>query len=99
QALQGDFRTRKIPVIFVTAMGEIDDERHGFDVGAVDYITKPVNAAIVEARVRPHLALYDQKRLLADLVEKRTQQLRETRLHIIRALGRAAEYKDEDTGS
>jgi putative two-component system response regulator len=98
QALQGNFRTRRIPVIFVTAMGEVEDERRGFDVGAVDYITKPVSAPIVEARVRTHLALYDQKRLLADLVEKRTEQLRDTRLQIIRTLGRAAEYKDEDTG-
>jgi putative two-component system response regulator len=98
QALQGNFRTRRIPVIFVTAMGEVEDERRGFDVGAVDYITKPVSAPLVEARVRTHLALYDQKRLLTDLVEKRTMQLRDTRLQIIRTLGRAAEYKDEDTG-
>ncbi|MCB1747416.1 MAG: response regulator [Gammaproteobacteria bacterium] len=98
EALQANFRTRRIPVIFVTAMGEVDDERRGFDVGGVDYITKPVSAALVEARVRTHLALYDQKRLLADLVDKRTQQLRETRLQIIQTLGRAAEYKDEDTG-
>lgn len=98
EALQGNFRTHRIPVIFVTAMGEVDDERRGFDVGAVDYITKPVSAPLVEARVRTHLALYDQERLLADLVEKRTAQLRESRLQIIQTLGRAAEYKDEDTG-
>jgi CheY-like chemotaxis protein len=49
--------TRDIPVIFVTAMGEIEDEAKGFDVGGVDYITKPVRAPIVLARVKAHLEL------------------------------------------
>lgn len=49
--------TKKIPVIFVTAMQKIDDEASGFEAGAVDYITKPINAAAVQARVRAHLSL------------------------------------------
>ncbi|CAA7625761.1 putative Bacteriophytochrome (Light-regulated signal transduction histidine kinase) [Candidatus Terasakiella magnetica] len=47
--------TRDIPVIFLTALDSTEDERHGLDLGAVDYITKPIRPAIVEARIRNHL--------------------------------------------
>jgi len=57
RALKADEATKKIPVIFVTAMQKIDDETRGFEAGAVDYITKPINAAVVQARVRAHLSL------------------------------------------
>jgi cyclic di-GMP phosphodiesterase len=96
--LKADFTTRKIPVIFVTAKGEIEDETKGFELGAVDYITKPVSPPIVQARVRTQLALYDQNRLLEEKVRHRTAELNETRLQIIQRLGRAAEYKDNETG-
>lgn len=96
--LKADPRTKKIPVIFVTAMGETKDEIHGFELGAVDYITKPVSPPIVSARVSTQLALYDQKRDLEDMVRERTAKLNETRLEIIRKLGRAAEFKDNETG-
>jgi diguanylate cyclase (GGDEF)-like protein/PAS domain S-box-containing protein len=49
--------TRDIPVIFVTAMDTAEDERFGLDLGAVDYITKPLHPAIVLARVRTQLEL------------------------------------------
>ncbi|MGL5391866.1 MAG: HD domain-containing phosphohydrolase [Shewanella sp.] len=88
----------QIPVIFVTALAEVADETQGFALGAVDYITKPVSAPIVKARVKTHLALYDQKRLLEQQVRERTHELEETRFEIIRHLGRAAEYKDNETG-
>ncbi len=90
--------TRRIPVIFVTAMGEVDDESKGFALGAVDYMTKPVSPPIVHARVRTHLALYDQALQLEDTVQQRTKELNDTRMEIIRRLGRAAEYKDNETG-
>ncbi|BCV33804.1 response regulator [Shewanella algae] len=90
--------TSHIPVIFVTALSEVADETQGFDLGAVDYITKPVSAPIVRARVRNHLGLYDQKRLLEQQVRERTRELEQTRFEIIRRLGRAAEYKDNETG-
>lgn len=54
----------EIPVIFVTAMSETGDEEKGFELGAVDYITKPISAAIVRARVRTHLQLKRQRDLL-----------------------------------
>jgi len=97
--LKTDPLTAAIPVIFVTAKSEVEDEQQGFSLGAVDYITKPVSPPRVLARVRTHLALYDQARHLEALVQERTGQLQETRLEVIRRLGRAAEYKDNETGT
>jgi putative two-component system response regulator len=99
QRLKRNADTRAIPIIFVTAMNEVEDERHGLDIGAVDYITKPVSAAIVLARVKTHLALYDQTRELERMVSLRTSELERTRQQIIRRLGRAAEFKDNETGN
>lgn len=90
---------RRIPVIFVTAMSDAGDEELGLDLGAVDYITKPISPPIVRARVRTHLALYDQTRELERMVQQRTVELLNSRQQIIRRLGRAAEYKDNETGN
>jgi putative two-component system response regulator len=98
QRLKAESSTRKIPVIFVTAMNQVEDEAQGFALGAVDYITKPVSPPIVQARVRTHLALYDQNRELERLVRERTAELRHTRLEIIKRLGRAGEFRDNETG-
>ncbi|EPG75612.1 response regulator receiver domain protein [Leptospira fainei serovar Hurstbridge str. BUT 6] len=84
--LRKDPRSSRIPIIFVTAMVDEEDEAGGFEVGAVDYITKPISPSIVRARVRTHLSLV------------RNEELRETRLQIIQRLGLAAEYKDNETG-
>ncbi|MFC0170507.1 two-component system response regulator [Pseudoduganella danionis] len=78
--------TSKIPVIFVTALSDADDEATGFEAGAVDYISKPVSPAVVKARVKTHLSLV------------RAEELEKTRLQIIHKLGKAAEYKDNETG-
>jgi len=86
QQLKNDPATREIPVIFVTALADTEDEAKGFEVGAVDYITKPVSPAIVKARVRTHLSLV------------RVDELKRTRLEIVQRLGLAAEYKDNETG-
>jgi class 3 adenylate cyclase len=55
--LKADPRTRDIPLIFVTAKDEVEDEMLGFSLGAVDYIIKPISPPIVQARVRTHLLL------------------------------------------
>ena len=103
--------TRGIPVIFVTTKGDVEDESTGFSCGAVDYISKPVRAPLVHARVRTHLALYNQNRILEERVEERTTQLqaavqkvsqseerlREGYIDTILRLTTVAEYKDEDT--
>ena len=56
--------TRDIPVIFLTARGGVQDETRGFSLGAVDYISKPINAAILHARIQTHIALHEAKRRL-----------------------------------
>lgn len=86
QRLKSEQATGSIPVIFVTALADVPDEARGFEVGAVDYITKPVSPPIVKARVRTHLSLV------------RVEELRETRLQIVQRLGKASEYKDNETG-
>jgi diguanylate cyclase (GGDEF)-like protein len=65
--LKADPALQHVPVIFVTAMDEIDDEERGLLLGAVDYITKPIRPAIVRARVRTHIELKTQR----DLLEQR----------------------------
>ncbi len=88
-----------IPIIFVTTMTSIEDERFGFELGAVDYITKPISPPKVLARVRTHLALYDQNRELERMVHQRTAELSNSRKQILRKLGRAGEFKDSQTGN
>jgi serine phosphatase RsbU (regulator of sigma subunit) len=63
--LKADPRTHDVPVIFVTAMSEVDDETKGFSLGAVDYITKPIRPPVVRARVAAHLELALARRTLA----------------------------------
>jgi len=87
-----------IPVIFVTALSDQADEQKGLELGAVDYITKPINPAITLSRIRTHLALSDQNRSLEEQIRQRTGELQKSRLAIIRQLGRAAEFKDNETG-
>jgi len=65
--LKADEATSRIPVIFVTAREEVGDEARGFDLGAVDYITKPVQPPIVRARVRTHIELKRAHDLLESL--------------------------------
>ena len=65
--LKADEATKRIPVIFVTGLEQTEDETQGFEAGAVDYIVKPINAAIVRARVRTHLELKAARDLLERL--------------------------------
>ena len=64
--LKADQITAEIPVIFLTAKVEIEDEEKGFDVGAVDYIAKPISPPILKARVRTHLMLKGARDYLKD---------------------------------
>jgi putative two-component system response regulator len=99
QRIKANPDRRCIPIIFVTAMTTVEDESLGLAMGAVDYISKPISPPLVQARVRTHLALYDQSRELERMVAQRTAELVATRQQIIRRLGRAAEYKDNETGN
>lgn len=69
QKLKSNPETANIPVIFLTAKTEAADETKGFELGAVDYIAKPFNPAVVQARVRTQLELIEQKRKTEDLLE------------------------------
>jgi putative two-component system response regulator len=97
-ALKADPRTRAIPVIFCTALNDSLDEVKGFELGAVDYITKPVRPLVVKARVSTQLALYDQNRSFESQVRIASKEIIDSRLHALQMLGRAAEYKDNETG-
>jgi adenylate cyclase len=77
--LKADDKTREIPVIFLTAMSEVEDEEKGLNLGAVDYITKPVSPPIALVRIRSHLALYQSLRsleLTKETIRKQAEQLK-----------------------
>jgi putative two-component system response regulator len=78
-ALMADADTQRIPVIFVTALLDSGDETRGFEAGCVDYLTKPVNGAVVRSRVRAHLAL----RKAQNELEEWNSNLRKRLLHSI----------------
>jgi putative two-component system response regulator len=96
--LKADIVTREIPVIFVTALTEVQDETRGLELGAVDFLHKPCHAAIVRLRVQLHIERHSRSYSLERLVQERTRELDETRIEIVRRLGRAAEYRDNETG-
>ncbi len=98
--------TRDIPVIFLTAKAEVDDELKGFELGAVDYITKPISPPIVLARVQTHLQLKkvrdylrDQNEFLEAEVRRRTEEVVAIQEVTILAMASLAETRDNDTGN
>lgn len=68
--LKGETRTRHIPIIFITAKTEKEDIIQGFEAGAVDYVTKPFNAAELSARVHTHLELRRSKEVIQNQAEE-----------------------------
>jgi len=69
--LKHDPKTMNIPVIFLTAKAEVEDEKMGLELGAVDYITKPISPPLVMARVKNHLAL----KIMADFLREKNVEL------------------------
>ncbi|MFK5986555.1 MAG: response regulator [Pseudomonadota bacterium] len=96
--LKANQKTFNIPVIFITAMLDAKDEQKGFDVGGVDYITKPINPGIVKSRVKTHLALANQQRACQFIVDMQTKELMDNQKSAIYMLGEAGHYNDTDTG-
>lgn len=86
EQLKKNVKFKSIPIIFVTALSDPTDEAKGLNLGAVDYISKPISPAVVKARVKTHLSLVD------------VEELKKSRLEVIQRLGRASEYKDNETG-
>ena len=103
--LKADERTRDIPIIFMTALTQAEDETAGFDVGGADFVHKPFNPSTLLARVRTHLALKSARDALNGDKQSLTEQLR-ARVHEVERLRDAtlfvmvgmAEFRDNDTG-
>jgi len=98
--------TAELPVIFVTALTTVEDEQRGFDLGAVDYITKPIRPPIVLARVKAQLELKqardwlkDKNAVLESEVDARMGEIKLIQEVSIRALARLAETRDPETGN
>jgi putative two-component system response regulator len=103
--LKADPQTRDIPVIFLTAKTQLADEHQGFELGAVDYIIKPISPAIVLARIKTHLTLKaaasflkDKNAYLEQEVARRTEETRLTEEATILAMTSLAETRDNETG-
>jgi len=104
--LKEDPKTAEIPVIFITARSDPEDEQRGLDLGAVDYITKPISMPILAARVRTHLRLKSVRDFLSDKgafleeeVLRRTRQINAIQDATMVALGSLAETRDNETGN
>ena len=110
--LKESSQTKDIPVIFLTAKTETEDIVKGFELGGVDYVTKPFNTTELLVRVNTHLTLYHLQMKLEQRVAERTEELSEALDEVVEAhqqtnqahletiyrLSVAAEYRDEDTG-
>ncbi len=104
--LKADPESRNIPVIFLTAMSAAEDEAKGLELGAADYITKPISPPIVLARVKTQLQnkavadfLRDQNAYLEAEVAKRTREISAIQDVTILAMASLAETRDSDTGN
>jgi putative two-component system response regulator len=103
--LKDSRKTADIPVIFLTAKAQMEDEQKGFELGAVDYITKPISPPIVLARVKTHLQmksvrdfLLDNNNFLEKEVARRTQEVNMIQDVTLVAMGSLAETRDNETG-
>jgi putative two-component system response regulator len=104
--LKANPATAEIPVIFLTAKSEIEDEQRGFELGAIDYIFKPISPPIVRARVKTHLQLKasadflkNQNQFLEQEVMRRTQEVRAIQDVAVLAVASLAETRDNETGN
>ena len=94
RVLKSEGNTAGIPVVFLTGKDNPEYEVEALDLGAVDYLRKPVSAAVLKAHVRKRLALSSRRQELERLVRERTAQVEHTRLQLIRRLSRAMEYHE-----
>jgi putative two-component system response regulator len=106
QHLRDNPLTAHIPIIFLTAKSEVEDERKGLSLGASDYITKPISPPILEARVKTHLVakayadfLTDKTSYLESEVARRTREISAIQDVTIQAMASLAETRDSDTGN
>jgi putative two-component system response regulator len=91
--------TCSIPVLFVTSLSDDDDEKRGLELGAVDYIIKPIRPELVKARVRSQINLKQYRDRLEQLVDERTLELTLTQEATIFTVANLAETRDPETGA
>ncbi len=103
--LKNNSKTLDIPIIFLTAMDQLQNKTRGFELGAIDYITKPFEILEVKERVKTHLALMlakkelsNQNIILEEKVRERTRELTLTQSATIISLATLAEFRDPETG-
>lgn len=103
--LQKNDRLNKIPVIFLSALSDMEDKIKAFQNGGVDYIQKPFEIWEVQARVKTHLKLHNlqmelekHNRYLNKLVDEKTKEVTESQLATIYGLAKLAERRDGETG-
>jgi len=87
-----------IPVIFLTALSDNKDEFNGLSLGAVDYITKPVNIPLLKVRIKNHISHKKLRDNLETEVRERTEQVVYSQQILIEGLGTLAEFRDPETG-
>jgi putative two-component system response regulator len=102
--LKANSITANIPIIFVTTPSNAEDERRGLEIGAVDYIHKPITFPIVQARVKTHLQikawqefLCDQNSWLQQEVNRKVEQVLQLQTATIQVMVSLAEFRDEET--
>lgn len=94
KALKENPATADIPVIFHTILSDVGDEAMGFQLGAVDYISKPVSPELLRARVDAHVALGRRRRELERAVRDRTAQLEKANHQLVQRLARVIEHHE-----
>lgn len=97
--LKNDYRWADIPVIFLTAQEGREKESLAFQMGAVDYILKPISTSVVKSRVRLHIELESYKKNLEQMVRLKTAQLQRTQDSILEMLSNVTAYRDNETGA
>jgi putative two-component system response regulator len=104
--------TRDIPVIFLTARSESDDELEGLSLGAIDFITKPIHPPLLLKRIELHLLVEEQRKILKQqaaelkyfndnlqkMVNKKTQNVLELQNALLKTMAELVEYRDDITG-
>jgi len=104
--------TRDIPVMFLTARSESDDELTGLNLGAIDYIAKPIQPPLLLKRIEVHLLVQEQRKILEQqavdlkyfndnlqkMVDEKTQNILELQNALLRTMAELVEYRDDITG-
>lgn len=106
KVLKQNHNTKEIPVIFLTALSEREDEQKGLEMGACDYVTKPISVPIMLSRINVHLEnkaakefLKSKAAYLEEEIKKRTKEILSIQDITILTLASLAETRDTDTGN